>query len=150
MYKISYKADYNAFHIDTLNNQLTLSVPYTIRIKSHDYISIGLNIDLMVSDDWECILNINPALSHAPMMINSSLPFRFIHSIKLYNYSNENIVIEPNTELFRLDFYKKSITLANVIYDRSTDTCSFNFEQLESSFVHVPPQHISFEKIEQS
>lgn len=150
MYKINYKADYNAFHIDTLNSQLTLSVPSAIRIKAHDYIIIGLDIDLMIPDDWECILNINPALDHAPMMINSSLPFRFIHNIKLYNYTNENIAIKPNTELFKLDFYKKSITLANVIYDRNTDTCSFNFEQLESSFVHVPPQHISFEKIEQS
>lgn len=146
MYSIQYKANYNAINTDKNYNQITMSLPDTLIIKPRSSICLSMPVEINLPEDWDCLLNINPLLDHPPLLTNS-IPHNMMHHIILFNPTDDELFYSKDTKLFNLTFYKKSIVLAGVSYDKSNNRCTFGFDQLESSFVKVPVEHISFENL---
>lgn len=147
MYKIDYKASYDAIHIDQEHNQITLKTKDVLLIKANSKIVLDLPVDIILDEGWECNLFINPVLDDPPILVNPYVSSDYLHHIILYNPTNEDICYNKETELFKLMFYKQSIVLANVDYDKSTGKCTFGFDNLESSFVKIPVNHLTFTRL---
>lgn len=143
MFNIKYKASYQAINRSE-QGYFTIHLPEPINIPARSSIKISLPIDILLPDGWDCDYSINPVLDNPPLLACNA-PYNMAYNTTLFNPTNEDLFYDADKELFRLIFYKQSIVLSGVSYDQKSNQCSFSFDQLESSYVRVPDNHIVVE-----
>lgn len=146
MQLLTYKASWNAFTTHQ-GNYITISSPDDIDIEPGCIYELELLLNLDLPEAMEAIANINPESQLNLISIYGPVKITDTLKVRLFNPTPDIITITKGLELFKVDLYKQSITLGGVNYDKSSDTCSFGFNNLESSWIRIPTSQIEFQNL---
>lgn len=145
---IQYSAKWGAIHPSPENSKIFLTCPMDLEISPGQgvIIELPLTINFPIGVTAKLSLyniNNNPLLllSEPDLVDNVKI---FLMNLNAYS----SIKISQFEPICKIDFYRESLTLSGINYNKETDTCTINsIDQLESSIVQIPPAQLQFENI---
>ena len=147
MLKLTYDAKWDAIQTDSLGC-ICITAPDDIELDANNVYEIELDINLQLPQGVSAIVKMYPFAYNNIIMCSGEMPFiSKTLKVRLYNPLSREIKYMKGSPMFKVDFYRQSITLAGVSYNKETTKCMVDIDNLESSIVQIPNSQICFENI---
>lgn len=143
---IQYNAKWEAIKPSSEINKIFLTCPMNLEIEPGRGVIIELPLTLNLPSGVTGKLSLYN-IDNNPLLLLSDPDLVSNVKIFLMNLNSfSSIKISQFEPICKIDFYRESLTLSSINYNKETNTCSItSIDQLESSIVQIPPSQLQFE-----